>query len=211
MDKVERRAQLLSRARDVFAKRGYHATKIEDIVAAAKVARGTFYLYFEDKRGVFAELVDRFLARLHLAILRIDPHDASRSVAAQIRENIMRVLTLFLQERAMTKILLTDAPGLDADFDRKLQAVYEEVLNLLAESFAEGQELDIVADGDTRVFAYLTVGAIKELLYQAVMRDFGEGSAERLAAEVFAFLCRGCLRIGDERMPVADARPRRTS
>jgi AcrR family transcriptional regulator len=212
MDKVERRAQLLSRARDVFAKRGYHATKIEDIVAAAKVARGTFYLYFEDKRGVFAELVDRFLARLHLSIQRIDPHDSARTVAAQIRENIMRVLTLFLQERAMTKILLTDAPGLDTDFDRKLQAVYEEVLTLLAESFAEGQDLGIVAAGDTRVFAYLTVGAIKELLYQAVIRDFGEGSAERLTAEVFGFLCRGCLRIPEERRPAAqEVRPRRTS
>jgi AcrR family transcriptional regulator len=195
MDKIERRAQILARARDVFAKRGYHAAKIEDIVAAAKVARGTFYLYFEDKRGVFAELVDRFLARLHLAILRIDPHDPSRSVGAQVRENIVRVLTLFLQDRAMTKILLTDAPGLDADFDRKLQAVYEEVLNLLAESFAEGQTLGIVASGDTRVFAYLTVGALKELLYQSVTRDKDDASAERLTSEVFSFLCRGCLRI----------------
>jgi AcrR family transcriptional regulator len=211
MDKIERRAQLLARARDVFAKRGYHATKIEDIVAAAKVARGTFYIYFEDKRGVFAELVDRFLARLHLAIMRIDARDPSRSVAAQIRENIMRVLTLFLQERAMTKILLTDAPGLDTDFDRKLQAVYEEVLSLLAESFTEGQELGIVVEGDTRVFAYLTVGAIKELLYQAVMRDFGEASAERLTVEVFSFLCRGCLRIPEERRPAQAERPRRTS
>ena len=198
MDKVERRAQLLSRARDVFAKRGYHAAKIEHIVASAKVARGTFYLYFEDKRGVFAELVDRFLARLHLAILRIDPHDRSRSVAAQIRENIVRVLTLFLQDRAMTKILLTDAPGLDAEFDRKLQAVYEEVLNLLADSFAEGQALGIVGEGDTRVFAYLTVGALKELLYQSVTRDLNESSAERLTAEVFSFLCRGCLLIPDD-------------
>jgi len=198
MDKVERRAQLLARARDVFAKRGYHAAKIEHIVASAKVARGTFYLYFEDKRGVFAELVDRFLARLHLAILRIDPRDPSRTVAAQIRENIVRILTLFLQDRAMTKILLTDAPGLDADFDRKLQAVYEEVLNLLAESFAEGQALGIVGEGDTRVFAYLTVGALKELLYQSVTRDLNESSAERLTSEVFSFLCRGCLLIPDD-------------
>ena len=207
MDKTERRAQLLSRARDVFAKRGYHAAKIEDIVAAAKVARGTFYLYFEDKRGVFAELVDRFLARLHLAILRIDPRDPSRSVAAQIRENIVRVLTLFLQDHAMTKILLTDAPGLDADFDRKLRAVYEEVLNLLAESFAEGQALGIVAEGDTRVFAYLTVGAIKELLYQSVMHDLDDESADRLTSEVFSFLCRGCLRIPDEPAQVASPAP----
>jgi AcrR family transcriptional regulator len=204
MDKLERRAQLLSRARDVFAKRGYHATKIEDIVAAAKVARGTFYLYFEDKRAVFAELVDRFLARLHLAIMRIEAHDPRRDVESQIRENIFRVFALFLQDRAMTKILLTDAPGLDAEFDRKLQSVYEEVLKLLAESYAEGQTLGIVGEGDTRVFAYLTVGAIKELLYQSVMRDVGEGSAERLSAEVFSFLCRGCLR-----MPEARATPSR--
>ena len=195
MDKAQRRAQILARARDVFAKRGYHATKIEDIAVAAKVARGTFYLYFEDKRGVFVELVDRFLARLHLAIMRIDPRDPSRGVEAQIRENIVRVLTLFLQDRAMTKILLTDAPGLDAEFDRKLRAVYEEVLNLLAETFAEGQALGIVAVGDTRVFSYLTVGAIKELLYQSVVGDLDQGSAERLTSEVFGFLSRGCLRI----------------
>ena len=39
MDKVERRQQILHHAREVFAKRGYHASKIDDIVAAAgKVA-----------------------------------------------------------------------------------------------------------------------------------------------------------------------------
>src|SRR5437773_10476532 len=111
MDKTERRAQLLSRARDVFAKRGYHAAKIEDIVAAAKVARGTFYLYFEDKRGVFAELVDRFLARLHLSILRIDPRHPPRRVAPPIREDSARVPPPFLQDRAMTQIPLPVPPG----------------------------------------------------------------------------------------------------
>jgi hypothetical protein len=73
--------------------------------------------------------------------------------------------------------------------------VYEEVLTLLSESFAEGQTLGIVAKGDTRVFAYLTVGALKELLYQSVTRDKDDSSAEVLTSEVFSFLCRGCLRI----------------
>src|SRR5215472_15244370 len=62
MDKTERRAQILAHARDVFAKRGYHAAKIDDIVSAAGVARGTFYLYFEDKRAIFEEIVDRTIA-----------------------------------------------------------------------------------------------------------------------------------------------------
>ena len=50
MDKIERRAQILARARDVFAKRGYHAAKIEDIVAAAKVARGTLARWLCEER-----------------------------------------------------------------------------------------------------------------------------------------------------------------
>ena len=40
MDKAERRQQILNHARDVFAKRGYYAAKIDDIVSAAGIARG---------------------------------------------------------------------------------------------------------------------------------------------------------------------------
>ena len=64
MKREQRRKQLLSHARDVFAEKGYHAAKIDDIVAHANVARGTFYLHFVDKRTVFEELVDDFLARI---------------------------------------------------------------------------------------------------------------------------------------------------
>ena len=46
MDKAERRIELLRAARDVFATKGFHAAKVDDIVAAAKVAKGTFYLFF---------------------------------------------------------------------------------------------------------------------------------------------------------------------
>src|SRR3954466_12499537 len=105
----QRRAAVLNVARRIFAEKGYHATKIDDIVEAAGIARGTFYLYFDDKRAAFSDLVDRFLARLHLAIQRIDTKDPARSIADQVRENTARILTLFLQDRAMTKILITDA------------------------------------------------------------------------------------------------------
>jgi len=190
--KAERRAQILACARNVFARRGYHAAKIDEIVEAAGVARGTFYLYFDDKRAIFAELVDRFLARLHLSIQRID---VEGDIVAQVKSNARAVITLFLQDHAMTKILLTDAPGLDAEFDRKLLAIYEEMLEYLVSSLEEGQSVGIVGPGDARIFAFLTVGAIKELLQQAVRRDFGEDRAEWLADQVYAFLSSGYLRI----------------
>jgi AcrR family transcriptional regulator len=100
--KAERREQILAVARDAFAKRGYHQTTIDDIVAQAGVARGTFYLYFEDKRAVFSELIDRFAVQITQVIQRIVTDDPSRPVAEQVHDNIRSILRTCLVERAMS-------------------------------------------------------------------------------------------------------------
>ncbi len=194
MGKPERRQQILNVARDVFARRGYHAAKIDDIVAAAGIARGTFYLYFDDKRAIFEEIVDRTIARLGMSIVRVDPHDEVRSVAEQVRDNIRRIMRILLEDRATTKILLSDALGVDPAFDRKLLSFYDEMLNLLEESLRDGQELGVVAKGDTRLFAYLTLGALKEVLFQIVQRG-AEYEEEDLVERIFAFFRDGYLRV----------------
>ncbi|MCA9584568.1 MAG: TetR/AcrR family transcriptional regulator [Myxococcales bacterium] len=193
MDKSERRQQILQHARDVFARRGYHAAKIDEIVATAGVARGTFYLYFEDKRAIFEEIVDRTFMRLGLAIVRVDPDNAERSVAEQIKDNIRNIVHTLLEDPGTTKILLSDAVGLDPAFDRKLLGFYEESSKLLEQALVDGQALGMVAQGDAHVYAMLTLGAIKEMLYQVVMRGLAYDE-ERIVDELFGFLGAGYLR-----------------
>jgi AcrR family transcriptional regulator len=195
--KAERRHHILIAAREAFAKRGYHQATIDDIVAEAGVARGTYYLYFEDKRAVFSELIDRFSGKIAMAIMRIAPDDPARSVAEQARSNIRAIIGLCLAERAMTKMLIMDTSGIDPAFDRKLATFYDQVVELLEESLRDGQQLGIVADGEPRVLAYLTIGALKELLYQAVALGLTEESAEALTQQIYQFLCSGYLRVGD--------------
>jgi AcrR family transcriptional regulator len=194
MRKVERRQKILNHARDVFARRGYHDAKIDEIVAAAGIARGTFYLYFKDKRAVFDEIVDRAFTQIGVAIVRVDPRDPGRTVAEQVEENIRRIVRTLLEDRPTTKILLTDAVGVDAAFDRKLYSFYEVVEKLLVESLREGQELGIVAAGDTRMFAHLIVGALKEILYQVVRRK-ATYTEKEVVDGIYDFLGQGCLRI----------------
>jgi AcrR family transcriptional regulator len=193
VDKTERRQQILLNARDVFAKHGYHAAKIDDIVAAAGVARGTFYLYFEDKRAIFEEIVDRTFARLGMSIVRVDTENAERSVSEQIKDNIRAIVGALLEDPATTKILLSDAVGLDPAFDRKLISFYEETGKLLESSLADGQERGIVAPGDARMFAIMTLGAMKEIMYQVTMRGL-DYPADRIVEAIYGFLCAGCLR-----------------
>lgn len=193
VNKAERRQQILQNARDVFAKHGYHAAKIDDIVSAAGVARGTFYLYFDDKRAIFEEIIDRTFARLGMSIVRVDTEHPTRTVGAQIIDNIRAIVRALLEDPATTKILLSDAVGLDPAFDQKLLSFYESTGKLLEESLADGQARGIVAPGNTHMFAIMIVGALKEIMYQVTMRglDYPE---DRIVDEIYGFLCSGCLR-----------------
>ncbi len=49
--------KLLDAGIQVFAKRGYHAARVDDIVKAARTSHGTFYLYFSNKEDLFQALV----------------------------------------------------------------------------------------------------------------------------------------------------------
>ena len=192
--RMERRQQLLRVAREVFARRGYAKTSVDDIVLEAGVARGTFYLYFGDKRDAFSELVDQFALKINQVIVRIDPDDAELGVVEQILLNIRAILRVCLEERSLTKLLFTDAVG-EPDFARKLGVFYDGVVLILTESLRDGQAIGLVRDGEPRVLAYLTIGALKELLYQAVTLGLTEESADALSQQVYAFLASGYLKV----------------
>ncbi len=168
--KAARRAALLRAARDVFVSRGYHDAKVDDIVAAANVAKGTFYLYFDDKRSVFSELVDRVVANLGEAILRVD---VDLPIEGQVRRNIRGVMQVLLADAALTRILLNFAPGLDSAFDQKLRSFYGGMKAQLEASLAEGQSLGIVASGDVRLYAAFTIGGLKEVLLDTAVAEPG--------------------------------------
>ena len=191
MDKTARRQQILSEAKEVFAKRGYHASKVDDIVAAAGVARGTFYLYFQDKRAIFEEIVDRMLTRVGMSIVRVD---VERPVENQIKENIRRIVEVLLDDRSTTRILLSDARGVDPAFDRKLQGFMEEVHTLMQGALEDGQQRKIVREGDARIQALFAMGALREMLFQVVVRGW-DYPQEAIVDELYAFLEHGLLRV----------------
>ncbi len=54
----KRRDQILENALTVFSRKGFAASRVDDISAAAGISRATFYRYFDGKDGVFDALVD---------------------------------------------------------------------------------------------------------------------------------------------------------
>src|SRR5579875_697988 len=98
MERQARRAQVLYHAKRLFALQGYHRTNISDIVAQARIARGTFYLYFQNKKELFEELLNEALREISARIHRIRLGPNEPSPAQQLRDNIVRVLDFVLAE-----------------------------------------------------------------------------------------------------------------
>lgn len=189
---------MLGCAAELFAERGYHRCTVSDIVERAGIARGTFYLYFADKRSIFEELLDRFLAALRERIAPVDPAVGLQEGMRRIRANIRAVIALMLERRALTTILLSHASGLDPDFDRKLGDFYGEITRLLERSLSLGQRFGYVREGDVRLKAIFVLGAIKELMLH-VLAEQPSPDPDRLADELVAHARDGLLQPSVER------------
>ncbi len=166
MERQARRAQVLRHAKRIFARKGYHQTNIADIIAQARIARGTFYLYFQNKRDLFQELLDQVLRELTDRIQRIRLDPLEPGPADQLRNNLRRVLTFVLGERELTDILLHHSMGFDSELDARVREFYDRIARLIQRSLDLGVQMELVRPGDTRSMSYCILGGIKELVGQ---------------------------------------------
>ncbi len=85
--KEETRASLLDAARTCFAEKGWAGTVVSDVVRAAGVAHGTFYVHFESKDAVADALLADFnaglLTRVAAAVERAEDLESRVRAAAR--------------------------------------------------------------------------------------------------------------------------------
>ncbi|MDP2300077.1 MAG: TetR/AcrR family transcriptional regulator [Coriobacteriia bacterium] len=94
-DPEVRRAELVAAAAALFSERGVAATTVSDIVRAAGVAQGTFYLYFDSKDDIVCAvaemLIDGMVARIESALddpgrSAVEKLDAMASALVEIND-----------------------------------------------------------------------------------------------------------------------------
>jgi AcrR family transcriptional regulator len=192
MERQARRAQVLRHAKRIFASKGYHRTNVADIIARARIARGTFYLYFQNKKDLFEELLEQALSELTRRVERLRPGPGEPDPVDQLRANLMRVLSYALAERELTDILLNHSTGFDHELDDKIQDFYDRIAALIKRSLDLGIEMNLVRVSDTRAVSYAILGGIKEVIGMLSRSPDADPSA--LVEEILAFGLSGVAR-----------------
>lgn len=99
-------AKLRKAAIGVFARKGFHETKISDIVAEAGVSQPAFYLYYGSKEALFETLVSEFRHELREAtrLCLISPGLNADELFEELRRSFTRFLTVLHRDRGLAEI-----------------------------------------------------------------------------------------------------------
>ena len=97
---------LLASGRDVFITRGYHNTRVDDLVAAAGISHGAFYRYFRNKEELARTLTARALRSIGTTLLQIPDVvvGAESAVKGTLRRWLRRYHAAQASEAAMMRV-----------------------------------------------------------------------------------------------------------
>ena len=189
-----RRAQMLTAAGRLFSARGYHGTSVSDVIAAASVSRGTFYLYFDSKEALFLELLEEFIQRLTEVVEVVDPRAPDST--QQIYANVRRVVDVVFDSRELTILVLREAIGVDSKVDQKLHKLYGFLHEMVTGALVNGARCGLIRPVNAGIVATALIGAAKEVFYRHLVADRVEAcDRESVARALFDFGLRGLLPI----------------
>jgi TetR/AcrR family transcriptional regulator, fatty acid metabolism regulator protein len=162
----ETRERILEAAVTVFASKGYHDTKVDDIVAESQTSKGSFYFYFPSKQDIFLALVDTFAnlleKQLHSRL------DSETSGMARVDLALRVCMETFGQYRGLAKIALVQATGLGLAFEEKRRAVNDRFIEIIKTNLDEAIQDGNIPPLDTEVVACAWIGSLNEIVLRWV-------------------------------------------
>ncbi|GAB3486658.1 TetR/AcrR family transcriptional regulator [Amycolatopsis cihanbeyliensis] len=142
VDRAARREEILGAAVRVFARKGFAASRIEDVAAAAGIGKGSVYLYFASREALLTAAFEE-LASTSADILREARAD-SRPALDRLAALVHAVLRSMAQRPELSRILLDlwsasrGGEGLPLDMGAVYADYRAAVAELLREAATEG-------------------------------------------------------------------------
>ena len=186
----EKRRLILEAAVTVFARDGYHTSRVADIAAEAGIAHGLLYHYFPSKEAVLAKLFSEnwadLLARFRAVEASAEPADEKLRGVVKILlrtwKNDPALVTVMVREVARSAHLQTQVDEVREGF-ASIQRVIEQ-------GQAEGT---FRRDLDPRLASWVVYGALEEILTGWVLGQLPDGDEEVARAErtIVEIVCGG--------------------
>jgi TetR/AcrR family fatty acid metabolism transcriptional regulator len=185
-----KRERILDAAVRVFARKGFHATRVSEVAKAAGVADGTIYLYFDSKDhllvSLFEHRVERLLAYLETELPRAPSasHRLQRIIELQLgllegERDLAEVVTVIFRQSA--KLMREHGAP-------KFNAYLDAIARVIAEGQASGELRD---DVTPHVAARAVFGALDGITMTWALGKAEHGGLLRVSGQLVEIILRG--------------------
>lgn len=181
-----RREELLDAAERLFLEKGMAATSVDEIVSAADVAKGTFYLHFSSKEQLLLGLQERFvqgfLTVAEKALARRKPDDHR----GRLRVWLQALVAYHLDNVALHDLVFHEYHLGDRDAIQEAPVIVH-----LTQMLAAGAKAGEFAVDDPKVTALMMFYALHAAADVAVWQKLEGAAYKRLLSCLESFVLRG--------------------
>jgi TetR/AcrR family transcriptional repressor of nem operon len=121
--------------------RGYNATGIQDLLVATSVPKGSFYHHFASKEDFALQVVDRYLADIHV-MLDQTLGDSERAPLERVRSFFERLVGFYGTQGylgSLLGLLAQELAAVNTAFRRRMEAAFDGIARRLAETLDEAR------------------------------------------------------------------------
>ncbi len=185
-DKKSVRERILDSALNIFSRKGYHDTRLDEIVDDSATSKGSIYFHFPNKERLFLALVDQFADLIERKVTDAivnEPQGMGR-----VRAALESVLNTFAKYRRPAKLLLVQAVGLGSVFEKKRMEITDRFAALIRTYLQEAIDIGDIEPVNVHVVSHAWMGAIYNVVIQWVYT--GEPEREQILSALLPMLLR---------------------
>jgi AcrR family transcriptional regulator len=179
--------KLLDAGSQVFATRGYHAARVDDIVKLAKTSHGTFYLYFANKEDLFGALTSEVATAMHVLAEQLPALEPGPVGLANLRDWVADFSDLY-ERYAPVIVAWTEAEIGESSFGRQGDDLIAQVAGVVVRRIRAVGPPGI----DPQIAGLALVAMVERLHYYATTRQVRvdrDAMIDTLAAVTHAAIC----------------------
>ena len=186
--------QILKAAIKVFACKGFHHARVEEIANEAGVGKGTVYEYFKSKQDLFQEML-KYIHSLYLEKFMIDLEE-KHTFKEKVQYLLKSRLRFILEHKEMAQIFMTDPPPLDDDFKQWFLDLEKQQIQFLQSNVVDSIKKGELKDVDSHIAARIIAGVINCFGSSIILnsQDMAENDLEALSATTVDLLYQGIAR-----------------
>jgi len=176
-EQAAKRERILAAALKLFAHEPYQAVTMDRVAEAARVAKGTLYLYFPSKDALYLGVLSDGLDTAYRTYQASADHKLP--VVERLRRSIGVMVEFFDQRRDFLQFYAMEEPRLSDARNRIIDGSRERGFNFFASLIEEGIRAGVFTRVDPRLATFTIQGAIRSLLlYYGAGRPVSELSRD---------------------------------